>query len=136
MVWVDAPPSDHLRDIVKNHSATARAYIVEKAWEANSIRDHVQVEFFNTGKIYEIEGIPLEYRPISDLFWVNDRYLAFNRWSQPHHGMHYVVDVIKKKLIVAIPFSEESYLKQQNSDQRNKAEQLYELHTKHTQKDV
>jgi hypothetical protein len=34
LVLVDPPQSDRLRDVVTNHSATARAYIVGKAWIA------------------------------------------------------------------------------------------------------
>lgn len=56
-----------------------------------------------TKKIYEIRGIPLEYRPFSDLVWLNDRTLAFDRWANPHHGSHYEIDAkarrLKKKLI-------------------------------------
>ncbi len=113
LVWVDPPPSDRLRDVVTNQSASARAYIVEKAWVSNSTRDHVQIEFLDTGTVFEVEGIPLEHRPISDLVWIGERYLAFDRWSQPHYGMHYVVDIVKKKLILATPFPDQFYLNQQ-----------------------
>ena len=113
LVLVDPPPADRLRDIVTNQSATARAYIVEKAWTSDSTRDHVQIEFLDTGRVFEVEGIPLEHRPISDLVWIGDRYLVFDRWSHPHYGMHYVVDVLKKKLILAKPFPDQFYLDQQ-----------------------
>jgi hypothetical protein len=53
--------------------------------------------------VYEIQGIPLEYRPFSDLEWSGDR-LIFDRLSQPHYGIHYEVDVEKKKLVVAEAF--------------------------------
>jgi hypothetical protein len=113
LVWVDPPPSDRLRDVVTNQSATARAYILEKAWMTDSTRDHVQIEFLDTATVFEVEGIPLEHRPISDLVWTDDRYLVFDRWSQPHYGMHYVVDVAKKTLILATPFPDQFYLDQQ-----------------------
>lgn len=113
LAWVDPPPSDRLRDVVTNRSATARAYVVEKAWISDSSREHVQIEFLNAGRVFEIEGIPLEHRPISGLVWIGDRYLVFDRWSQPHYGMHYVLDVLKKKLILATPFPDQFYLDQQ-----------------------
>ena len=36
------------------------------------------------GEVLEIRGLPLEWRPFSDLIWANDRTLMFDRWSQPH----------------------------------------------------
>ena len=122
LVCVEAPPSDRIRDIVTNQSATAQAYIVKKAWMSDSTRDHVQIEFFNTGRVFEIEGIPCEHRPISDLVWIGDRYLVFDRWSQPHHGMHYVVDVFKHKLILATPFPDQFFLDQQKKDSQKNLE--------------
>jgi len=106
-------PRKRPRDIATNQAATVRAYIVEKAWTANSVREHIQIEYLDSGKVFEIVGIPLEHRPYSDLTWVGDRYLVFDRWSQPHYGMHYVVDVVKKQLILASGFPDQFYLDSQ-----------------------
>lgn len=57
-----------------------------------------------TGKVFEIRGLPMEWRPFSDLAWVNNQTLVFDRWSQPHYGVHYQIDVRRKKLIKAVPF--------------------------------
>jgi dienelactone hydrolase len=57
-----------------------------------------------TGKVFEIKGLPMEWRPFSDLAWVNNQTLVFDRWSQPHYGVHYEVNVKLKKLIRAVPF--------------------------------
>lgn len=57
-----------------------------------------------TGKIYEISGLALSHRPFSDLEWLNNRTLVFDRWSQPHYGIHYVVDVKKRKVMSAAAF--------------------------------
>ena len=57
-----------------------------------------------TAKIFEIRGLPLDWRPFSDLAWVNNQTLVFDRWSQPHYGVHYEVNVKQKKLIRAVPF--------------------------------
>ena len=113
LVWVDPPPSDRLRDVVTNQSATARAYIAQKAWLSNSTRDHVQIEMLDSGRVWEVEGLHLKHQPISNLVWIEDRYLVFDRWSNPHYGMHYVVDVLKKKLILATPFPDQFFLDQQ-----------------------
>ncbi len=66
-----------------------------------------------TGKIFEICGLPLEWRPFSDLIWANDRRLMFDRWSQPHFGVHYAVDVKRRRLVVAVPFPDKFYFDQQ-----------------------
>ena len=34
----------------------------------------------------------------------NNRTLVFDRWSQPHYGIHSVVDVRRKKLVMASAF--------------------------------
>lgn len=57
-----------------------------------------------TGKVFEIRGLPMEWRPFSDLAWANNQTLIFDRWSQPHYGVHYEVNVKLKKLIRAVPF--------------------------------
>jgi hypothetical protein len=57
-----------------------------------------------TGIIYEVRGLPLPHRPFSDLVWNNNRTLVFDRWSQPHYGIHYAVDVINRKLVTASAF--------------------------------
>ena len=65
-----------------------------------------------TGKVFEIRGLPLGWRPFSDLIWANDQTLMFDRWSQPHYGVHYAVDVKSRRLIVAAPFPDKLYLEQ------------------------
>jgi len=66
-----------------------------------------------TKKNFEIHGLPLEWRPFSDLVWKNRYLLVFDRWSQPHYGVHYVVDVKSKRLVTAATFPDEVYLEQQ-----------------------
>jgi dienelactone hydrolase len=56
------------------------------------------------GKVFEIKGLPMEWRPFSDLTWLNNQTLVFDRWSQPHYGVHYEVNVKLKTLIRAVPF--------------------------------
>jgi len=80
-----------------NESLSFRIYFVERV----------------TGRVYEVRGLPLPYRPFSALSWVNNRTLAFDRWSQPHYGVHYVVDVRNKRLVTAAAFPDEFYLEQQ-----------------------
>ena len=72
------------------------------------------------GKVYEVRGLPLPHRPFSDLVWVNGRTLAFDRWSQPHYGVHYVVSAKGKKLLRASAFPDEVFLEQQRTKPRRK----------------
>jgi hypothetical protein len=71
-----------------------------------------------SGKTFEIRGLPLEWRPFSDLIWANDHLLMFDRWSQPHYGVHYAVNV-KTRRLVAAPFPDKFYLKQQRPKRKN-----------------
>ena len=73
-----------------------------------------------TTRIYEVRGLPLPHRPFSDLAWVNNWTLEFDRWSQPHYGIHYAVNVKGKKLVTASAFPDEFYLKQQRPKARRK----------------
>ena len=66
-----------------------------------------------TKKVFEIRGLPLEWRPFSNLIWANNRTLMFDRWSQPHYGVHYAVDVRNKRLITAAPFPDKIYFDEQ-----------------------
>src|SRR4030095_8107983 len=68
-----------------------------------------------TAKIFEIRGLPLGWRPFSDLVWIDNQTLIFDRWSQPHFGVHYAVNVKNRKLLVATPFPDKIYLEQQRT---------------------
>jgi hypothetical protein len=57
-----------------------------------------------SGKVREIRGLPFEWRPFSNLTWADDRTLMFDRWSSPHVGMHYAVDVVSGRLVAAQSF--------------------------------
>lgn len=59
-----------------------------------------------TRKLLQITGLPLEWRPFSDLTWADNQTLMFDRWSQPHYGVHYKVNVISRKLLVVAPFGD------------------------------
>jgi hypothetical protein len=59
----------------------------------------------STKKIYEISGLPLEWRPFSDLEWRGGT-LIFDRWANPHHGAHYEIDAKTRKLTKARIFND------------------------------
>ncbi len=72
-----------------------------------------------SGKVFEIRGLPLEWRPFSNLVWANDQTLMFDRWSQPHYGVHYSVNIKSRKLMAAAPFPDEYNLEQQPPKPKN-----------------
>ena len=54
--------------------------------------------------VYQIRGEPeLEEvtRPIDNLKWVNSFTLSYERWSNPHFGHRYVIDVRSRKQVAA-----------------------------------
>ncbi|OGI60324.1 hypothetical protein A2641_01230 [Candidatus Nomurabacteria bacterium RIFCSPHIGHO2_01_FULL_37_25] len=67
--------------------------------------DRIFIEETQTKKIFEIQGLPLPYRPFSGLVWINNHILVFDRWSQPHYGIHYAVDFSIKTLLIAAPYA-------------------------------
>jgi hypothetical protein len=96
----DAP----IENAVKNKNRTFEAFVVDKT--------QIFVKDLKSGKIFEIKGLPSEWRFFSDLVWVNNQTLMFDRWVQPHYGNHYAVDVVKRKLVAAVPFPDEFMFKQ------------------------
>jgi hypothetical protein len=97
------PPAELARDeIVLNAAGTYRAF----AGCDESCR--VFFEVTASGDTFEILGLPLPGRPFSGLVWVTDDILVFDRWSQPHYGLHYAVDVRARSLLLAAPFPDEA----------------------------
>lgn len=72
--------------------------------ERDSLGHRIYFSERATGKTYELTGLPLPHRPFSKLVWLNNRTLVFDRWSQPHYGIHYAVDVKQKKVVIASAF--------------------------------
>lgn len=72
-----------------------------------------------TRKIFEIRGLPFEWRPFSNLTWADNQTLMFDRWSQPHYGVHYAVNVNSRKLLIAAPFPDKFYLEQQRPERQD-----------------
>lgn len=76
-----------------------------RRYEAFTVADtRLLVADRTTGKVFEIRGLPMEWRPFSDLAWMDNHNLVFDRWSQPHYGVHYQINVKQKNLIKAVPF--------------------------------
>ncbi len=89
------------KDTVVSRHHLWRVFVVFPKDESGG---RLRLEAARTGEAYELRGIPLPYRLLSDIVWIDDRYLVFDRWSQPHYGIHYVVDVERRRLVLAAPF--------------------------------
>lgn len=100
-----APVEDALpgSDSVVSPDGAWRAFVVLPSDEPGG---RVRFEGVHTGQHYEVRGLPLPHRPMSGLVWLDADRLAFDRWSQPHHGVHYVVDVRRLRVVLAAPFPE------------------------------
>lgn len=74
------------------------------AYTTSTATERLFIKDIKRDVVYEVQGLPLEHRPLSDLEWTSQSRLRFDRWSQPHHGVHYEVDVLQKKLVIAYAF--------------------------------
>lgn len=112
VVEVDPPDSSKREQITRSGNATA--YVVARS-DPNDLQ--IEYVYFNhNGKTYRIEGVPLEQRPITAVAWASSRYLVFDRWSQPHYGVHYVVDTEQLSVVHICPFPDRFFLDQQQQD--------------------
>jgi hypothetical protein len=98
-------------NLIVNQDKTYAAFTVcqplDKAADSGC-QEHLYFEEKRTGKVFEVSGLPMPHRPFSDLAWADRRTLVFDRWSQPHYGIHYAVDVEAKKLVAARSFEDRS----------------------------
>lgn len=101
IVEVSIEPDLERENNTKNQNGTFQAFTTC----GQSCR--IFIEELKTSKIYELQGLPLEWRPFSDLVWITNDILVFDRWSQPHYGVHYAVNMKERKLILASPFPDQ-----------------------------
>jgi hypothetical protein len=86
-------------NIITNQSGAMLAFTVPvKQGPPDWQVEYAYFQTIETDDLWVILGIPMEYRPFSDLIWVNNRYLVFDRWSNhtmgcitslTHHGRNY-----------------------------------------------
>ncbi|GAB1410461.1 hypothetical protein MASR1M90_16150 [Desulfovibrionales bacterium] len=105
IMQIEALPLEdsELGDVVVNESQTMRAFLLSAEGPPEWQCEYVYFQDLQTDQTFVILGIPVPWRPFSDLAWVKDQYLVFDRWSQPHFGWHYVVDTKTKKIVLARP---------------------------------
>ena len=73
---------------------------------------HVQYLYVQRGdQLYRVEGVPMGHRPITGILWRSYYRVQFDRWSNPHFGVRYVIDVQNKRLEMAHAFADEHYIR-------------------------
>lgn len=100
IVEVSRLPNQGRNKITVNAEQTYQAFtICRPLSDGQGCQEQIFIEDLITGKFYQIQGIPLSWRPFTNLTWTRETYLEFDRWSNPHYGFHYVVDMSQKKLV-------------------------------------
>ncbi|MBN1483809.1 MAG: PD40 domain-containing protein [Chloroflexia bacterium] len=106
-VRVTLDPQAERYQITPNRAGTRRAFCIQEQAPSGGWVERLIVEDLAQGSLYEIQGLPLPWRPFSDLAWLDEDVLVFDRWAQPHYGTHYAVDVRQGTLLLASPFSDQ-----------------------------
>ena len=91
--------------LVTNPARTFKAFVlcVPSGSEEGCFM-RVYVTETKTGNTYEINGEPIEVevmRPVDDLKWLDNDRLSYERWTNPHFGRRYVMNVRTRKQVGA-----------------------------------
>jgi len=70
-------------------------------------QEQIYFQELKTKKICQITGIMNEHRPFSDLMFILPTILVFNKYSNPHHGIEYEINLAERKVIHAKIISDE-----------------------------
>ncbi len=97
---------------VTNKTRTLEAFTVSGT--------RIFIKDLKSRKIFELKGLPFEWRDFSDLVWSDNQTLMFDRWVEPHYGNHYAVNFVKRKLMDVAPFPDAFMLKQKNKQRRGR----------------
>lgn len=111
VVEVDEPPKPIQAQVVVCEAH--RAFVVPYEDRPCVDKQIEYVYFIRSGRCFRVDGLPLPRRSLSSLAWASDRYLTFDRWSQPHYGIHYVVDTQEHRVVNVSAFPDQFYLDQQ-----------------------
>jgi len=108
---------DYLAKLEKQHPAQsinntfqAFALAVPINKEGSATVDRIFFLDKKSKRVFEIYGLPDSHRPFSDLMFVKNNILRFDRWSNPHGGKRYEFDLRRKRLTKATSFIEKNYV--------------------------
>ncbi len=110
VVEISRLPRQKRENITVNSAQTYQAFTIceflSEFDQEQGCQEKIFIEETIAGKFYQIQGIPLSWRPFTNLAWTEENILSFQRWSNPHYGLHYVVDMNQKKLVDISAFDE------------------------------
>jgi hypothetical protein len=86
-------------------------------WVVSDKNNQEQIYFqdLKTNKICQIAGIINEHRLFSDMMFILPTILVFNRYSNPHHGIEYEINLAERKVIHAKIISDQDKLSSQEA---------------------
>jgi len=90
VVEVTMDPNIVRENVTANQSRTFKAFTTYEESFNIFVEDTVE------GVTMEIQGFPSPWRPFSDLVWITDDILVFDRWANPHYGVHYTINIRRK----------------------------------------
>ena len=103
---IEPTPGLERSSLVTNRAKTRKAYVlcVPATKGVGKCDSLVFVKDMATQTIYLISGEPggfERYRPVDSLKWVTNDVLSFERWTGPHFGHRFVVNLRSKKQVAA-----------------------------------
>jgi len=103
---IEPTPGLERSSLVTNRAKTRKAYVlcVPATKGVGKCDSLVFVKDMATQTIYLVSGEPggfERYRPVDSLKWVTNDVLSFERWTGPHFGHRFVVNLKSKKQIAA-----------------------------------
>jgi hypothetical protein len=103
IVEISRLPNQKRENIAVNSAQTYQGFticeLLSEFEEEGGCQEKIFIEDMIAGKFYQIQGIPLSWRPFTNLAWTDEHIFAFERWSNPHYALHYVVDMNQKKIV-------------------------------------
>ena len=95
--------------LVVNSDKTFKAFVLCVPKQADTCSSRVFFTNAATGESFTITGEPSEaevMRPVSELKWLDNQRLSYERWMNPHFGRRYIVNVKLRKQTAAFVLSD------------------------------
>jgi hypothetical protein len=114
--------AEYTGDIIESKDDSFKALFISATTVIKEVKDHnfnvfimsgknnqeqIYFQDLKTKKICQITGITNDHRPFSDVLFKSPGILNFKRYSNPHHGIEYEINLAEKKLIHAKIISDE-----------------------------
>lgn len=107
---------------ISNSGRTYEAFTSLAQFNREYLRDHIYFADLRARRVFEIRGLPEPHRPFDSLRFVSDDTLEFDRWTSPHHGIRYRVNVRQKLLVSTLTLLDSDYVEQQGKGKSNLCE--------------